>query len=414
MTRLRTLVFAAGLIALAGPLRAQQDSGFAHSKHARLFLSCLTCHAGARDTGQRLWPASAGCANCHDGQVVRKVDWSPPTTPRVSNLRFTHSAHSAAVSRSGSEGLTCETCHARSGAAWMDVGPARVDNCFNCHGLKSVAHLSAPDTVCLKCHLPLPATRLPAARVADFPTPPSHEDPAFAMPHGHARLAQGVKINGKRQPIAPSCTVCHAQDFCAACHANSTQVKAIQAMARDPRSLALGPKEVRPAWHGQDFSETHASIASASAARCATCHQRSQCLDCHRPNPADGRPTYHNTGYLARHPAEAYSRASDCSQCHNTGYFCTSCHKQSGLVATGPLTGGYHNSAQFFTLGHGKAAREALETCVSCHTENDCMRCHSAVRGRSFNPHGPGFDASRLKARNRQMCTACHGSNVPG
>ncbi|MCA9768685.1 MAG: hypothetical protein KC485_07710, partial [Gemmatimonadetes bacterium] len=65
-------------------------------------------------------------------------------------------------------------------------------------------------------------------------------------------------------------------------------------------------------------------------------------------------------------------------------------------------------------VGHGQAARQSLESCVSCHVERDCTVCHSAQGGRRFNPHGPGFDAERLRRRNPEMCIACHGRAIPG
>jgi hypothetical protein len=36
------------------------------------------------------------------------------------------------------------------------------------------------------------------------------------------------------------------------------------------------------------------------------------------------------------------------------------------------------------------------------------------VGGRRFNPHGPGFNADRMQKQNPQMCTACHGTAIPG
>jgi hypothetical protein len=79
------------------------------------------------------------------------------------------------------------------------------------------------------------------------------------------------------------------------------------------------------------------------------------------------------------------------------------------------LQAGYHDAKRGFLLGHGPAARQSLESCVSCHAERDCMTCHAtAVQGgRNFNPHGPGFDAERLRKRNPQMCSACHGAAIP-
>ena len=67
-----------------------------------------------------------------------------------------------------------------------------------------------------------------------------------------------------------------------------------------------------------------------------------------------------------------------------------------------------------FGLNHGTAARQNIETCVACHSERDCLVCHSAQAGRRFDPHGPGFDADRLRKKNPQTCAACHGSNIPG
>jgi hypothetical protein len=134
------------------------------------------------------------------------------------------------------------------------------------------------------------------------------------------------------------------------------------------------------------------------------------------PNAADAPPGYHPAGFLAQHPAAAYARETDCSACHNTRQFCTACHANAGFGTGGRLRPGYHDAKRNFLLGHGQAARQELESCVSCHTEQECMQCHasSAVGGRNFNPHGPGFDPERLRRRNPQMCTACHGAAVPG
>ena len=79
----------------------------------------------------------------------------------------------------------------------------------------------------------------------------------------------------------------------------------------------------------------------------------------------------------------------------------------------GVLRGGFHDKKQSFLLAHGPAARQSLESCVSCHAERDCLTCHSALGGRRFDPHGPGFDADRMRRRNSQMCTVCHGSAIP-
>jgi hypothetical protein len=342
----------------------------------------------------------------------------------------------------------------------MEVRRTDVRQCLDCHGIRA-EHLSAPDTACATCHLPLvEAVSLTRERVGRFPAPPSHREPGFALRHS----------------ASATCATCHARDFCVSCHVNAPEVPGIQALAADPRSVAIETKLVappshdspdfvlhhgvdadrrpqscaachtqescltchvaqpavaaslhtagpgrgrgaslrrhRPASHGDDFTERHATLASAAPRSCTACHARADCLDCHRPSAASG-PTYHPVGFLSRHPASAYARETTCAECHNTGSFCTDCHQQAGLTARGPLRGGFHDAKPGFLLGHGPAARRSLESCVSCHAERDCLPCHSAIGGRRFNPHGPGFDADRLRRRNAQMCTVCHGAAIP-
>jgi len=166
--------------------------------------------------------------------------------------------------------------------------------------------------------------------------------------------------------------------------------------------------------HMADFSAIHSQVASSNLQTCQACHTRPQCLDCHRTTP-ERTPQYHPQTFLERHPAAAYARETNCADCHNSAAFCQNCHVQAGLGSPkGALVAGYHDAFPGFLLNHGQAARQNLESCVSCHTEKDCMTCHSALYGRGFDPHGPGFDADRLRQKNPQMCTACHGSLIPG
>lgn len=357
----------------------------------------------------------------------------------------------------------------------MQVRPPIPENCLDCHGIEA-EHLSAPDTACATCHVPLVrAVRLTAEDVGEFPEPASHDDPGFITEHGD-QAREGVP-GGQ---IAASCATCHARDFCAECHVNAPEVPVIQALRRDPRSLARRPElreppshhdpdfiqkhgnqarrrpqsctschtqesclachaptpgvarampaagpgrgrgavieRRRPASHGADFSENHGPVASSRPQNCSACHARAECYSCHQPNPGDASRGYHPAGFLSQHPSAAYSRQADCSNCHNTRQFCTTCHVNAGFALGGRLRLGYHDANRNFLLGHGQAARQELESCVSCHTEQECMQCHaaSAVGGRNFNPHGPGFDPETLRRKNSQTCTACHGAAIPG
>jgi len=476
--RARTLILLLATSAAVGTAgravaRAVQDR-FDHWEHRTLFPTCVGCHAGAADASRSLWPEPSNCADCHDGAIQKRVEWSPPAAPRASNLRFSHGSHAREVSRAhGADStLQCRACHAERGNDPMRVSAAVVRNCLDCHGIRT-AHFEAPDTACATCHVPLvQAVRLTTAQVGKFPAPESHRDPEFASKE-HGKQAQV-----KGAPVAASCATCHARDFCLECHVNAPEVPVIQALAPDARSLAhkaeleappdhadpnflrkhggragqkaanclvchtqesclschvgttasaqampvAGPgrgrgaiiERKRPASHGLDFTELHAEPASSRPQSCSSCHTRPSCLSCHRPDAADPSPGYHPTGFLTTHPAAAYSRESSCSDCHNQGQFCANCHLNAGLVPAGRLRdAGYHDAKQFFLLNHGQAARQSLESCVSCHSERDCLTCHSATGGRRFNPHGPGFDAATLRRKNPSMCTACHGTAIP-
>src|SRR5262245_53594206 len=93
------LVFLIGALASGSALAWVAQQRFDHWQHRALFPSCVGCHAGAEEPQASLWPAVGNCADCHDGAIQKKVDWSPPPGPRASNLKFTHSSHAAEVIR---------------------------------------------------------------------------------------------------------------------------------------------------------------------------------------------------------------------------------------------------------------------------------------------------------------------------
>ena len=386
---------------VASLVQATDSSGFDHLKHKALFPSCTTCHAGAETKGASLWPAESSCVACHDGKIEKTVAWHPRTTPRSTNLRFDHVQHRVAAK---DKPAPCAACHTEAGEPRMAVRPPVVGRCLDCHGVRT-AHLAAPDSACATCHLSLArAVTLTRGDVARFPATPSHDDSRWPGREGHGAVAQGT--------LTTNCATCHAQEFCYQCHAGGSPPRVIAVLVSDPRSTALVAHRA-PASHGANFADRHGSMAAAGTASCASCHIRSDCLDCHRSTAANA-PGYHAAGFLSRHPAAAYARETSCSDCHSERSFCAACHQQSGLVAARGLRTGYHDVSRFFSAGHGGAARQSLESCVSCHTERDCLPCHSAVGARRYNPHGPGFDAERLRRKNIEMCTVCHGGAVPG
>jgi hypothetical protein len=469
---LALLLGARGTVRQQGPATA-----FDHAKHAKLFVSCATCHRGIEQGGAAVFPTADGCASCHDGTAVKRVAWQPRPGPRPGNLRFDHQRHASLRQARGDTAATCADCHSDRPGAWMQVRGPSAPQCLACHTPGRTDHLGAPDSACARCHVTLArASALPVDRIAKFPAPLSHRSPGFMGPGGHGALARPASGTIR---VAQSCATCHAKEFCVACHVNAPEVVSIQALESDTRSLRVRHELKAPAshrsgdfesGHGQQatkqgatcatchtqescqtchraespravlalfragpgrgegavtarraptshvpgWSERHAPVATVSMRTCTSCHTRDSCLACHRPDAAR-RGSYHPASYLTRHPADAYTRSSTCSDCHNTGEFCQQCHAQAGLSTKRGQLGpaGYHDGNRNFVLGHGRAARQSLESCVSCHVERDCLTCHSVVKGRGYNPHGPGFDPERMLRKNPSLCIACHGISIP-
>jgi hypothetical protein len=226
--------------------------------------------------------------------------------------------------------------------------------------------------------------------------PSTHQAPDFLRTHG-------ALLETQRQ----ACQVCHAQESCYQCHRGNPWVA--EGFPTEASGSAMNVRVVRraPASHTPEWTNNHKNEASSRSESCAGCHIRQDCLECHRPNPA-GTGGYHAPGFLTSHPQQAYTREASCSSCHNPAQFCQACHTQAGLTAEGNINRGYHDRVTQFLGGHGQAARQSLESCVSCHVENDCLTCH-----RQFNPHGPGFNAEGMQQRAEEMCRACHGTAIP-
>jgi hypothetical protein len=292
----------------AGNVAAQQR-GFDHAKHARVFPSCTTCHAGIVVQGAALWPAPASCASCHDGKVQKQVQWQPPAEPGRYNVRFDHATHAATAAN---RPTTCVACHADAGAPWMTVRPPVPERCLDCHGVRT-AHLAAPDTACATCHLPLAqAKRLTVRDVAAFAAPPDHGQPGFGGATGHGAAAQ------RGAPVAASCAICHARDFCLQCHVDAPDQATIQALAPDPRSRAITAHLTAPVSHTNPaFLTTHGGVARHAAQQCKFPPPReavSQVTPAGpgsppspRPRAAGAAPGRHRPGGHRRHMARPSS-----------------------------------------------------------------------------------------------------------
>jgi hypothetical protein len=345
------------------PQRIRLRMNHAHPAHRE--LRCVRCHEGAGTSeraADRLIPDEARCLPCHEDRIDRA---GPRTEARCG---FCHVGFGALDARHVPasdfptarlrfshrthvrEGMRCLTCHRGVGDAELADRRhlPRMRQCFECHGPPGFAARARAPSECETCHLTRPDGMLRTRWPEGVMNPPSW---LFDMRHDHEWL-------------------------------------------------------VRHRWVGAD-----------QGPRCAECHQESDCSDCH-----DGRVRprrVHPGDYLTTHPAQARRDQPRCQSCHQTARFCTECHTRLGLAPMSAprvrAAGRYHPPAAVWTRGpnlHGLEARRAMNACVSCHTERDCVGCHGALGiGAGVSPHPPGFAATcrRHLETNARACETCHG-----
>lgn len=347
----------------------------------------------------------------------------------------------------------------------MDVALASPESCLQCHVHSAPEHL-APMAACQVCHVPLAeAPQLPTSRLAAFPWPESHDEPGFLEDHGptnrlqqfscsvcHAReTCQRCHVNAGevdaiialapdprvatleegRMPEYPvpashlaagwgwehgesalgapaQCSTCHAQTSCLECHGGGDASPTV--IAALPTPVPGGAQGVdlsgaAAAIHPADFDQRHGIFAATGMLQCTQCHSQSYCADCH-----DGSDSqrFHPSNFMERHAVDVFAGGGECQACHSTEAFCRDCHVATGVASNGGRDVAFHTAQPLWILSHGQAARIGLESCASCHRQTDCLACHSSVLGRGVNPHGAGFDAGAMAARNRVTCQWCH------
>ncbi len=464
----RTILVLTGVLVLAGlgwavTLQGGAQQTFPHQAHTGLFPFCTGCHVGVPDGDtEAFYPEPELCSRCHDGVQQDSVMWTPPEPGAPSPIQFAHEAHPA---------LDCSMCHIPSGGGPMDVqGRQVVSQCMMCHGGSGGNHFVSAN--CQTCHPPAAETEMGGEWLAMLPYPEDHlaadflpEGHGQLASEGTARCATchvqerctSCHVNAAAVaaidsiPAAPpslqvpryaahyvappshagpdfldshgaaasveACATCHTQNDCATCHmAEMPGPVAAMPRAEDVRApgVLLEPKP--PSSHTvASFTTEHGALAAADASSCASCHTRTFCSDCHDASAvAVALPTaiaggaFHPPNFMARHASEAYGRRLECSNCHNTGAFCRECHEQAGFQSEGRLGPGFHDAEPMWLLRHGLPARQALESCATCHTQTDCLQCHSTLGAFKVSPHGSDFDPESAWEKNPAICFACH------
>jgi hypothetical protein len=424
-----------GLVAWSGPTIEPTNLDYSHPEHMAEIeregevADCTTCHQLPGDSIAALVAARALEASLDPGgaELVQTAD----ETPR------------------------------------MFVGRADPESCVTCHAHEAPEHITYVQD-CAVCHQSLwEATDLGSTRIAAFPEPTEHEDKDFILEHGDleavagaacatchtrdscerchvnsadipdiARLQFDARVAGlvhdepseypepedhetsewswdhSEEALADvaGCANCHTQPTCTSCHREVSNEQVASLPLPVPGGAAgVEWEDGAPEVHRSDFATTHGAGAASGEGGCLGCHVQETCTACHEG--AD-KPAFHQRNFMEMHGPEVYGNEVDCASCHNPEVFCRACHQGVGLTSEGGIDIAFHSANPFWLLGHGVAARQGLEGCVTCHSQVDCTQCHSAVGGWGISPHGPGFDPDRAMEASREGCVKCHGAGA--
>ncbi|QQR88799.1 MAG: hypothetical protein IPJ88_11225 [Myxococcales bacterium] len=330
--------------------------------------------------------------------------------------------------------LRCMRCHeaSKSRIQAYDAPLAKAENCLPCHKEQlTSAHAKLREkpspivsgeqqATCGYCH------RLQSVSAG--------KSVASGAP-ARARLKFSHKVHAKNKA---SCLSCHrsigpkqsmpSMRSCFACHGKSNSA-AKATCTTCHLSLSDGRMKSRfkegwlnpPRWlggmhHDLDFMVSHRWIAADNASRCGNCHKEKDCVDCHDGKVRPWR--IHPNDFLSTHGQLARRKSDRCTSCHASQSFCMACHARLGIASTSaPNTrapGRFHPPAAVWVRGpsrHAIEAQRSLSSCISCHSEQDCVSCHGGLGlGAGISPHPPGFSANCQKflGTNDRACRRCH------
>ena len=423
-------------VAWSGPVRSASNLKFSHVTHkgqaGAQGATCATCHATPDDKWMHVDRATpAQCQSCHTHKASAHL--APDNRCSTCHVPLTKAT---ALSVARIAAFPKPDAHGKSDFAQRHAvtGADAQAQCQTCHARES----------CARCHVNATAitTQFQLAKDARVASLQAGRKAAYVVPASH-RAADFIEFahGPAAANSAASCANCHARTSCLTCHTGEVGASTIGTLplaepggvagiqlktnvlpwrtlleqstfggrialgpATQPPQVLTGAEKKNVAVHPAGFAKTHGAQAAVARVNCEGCHTKTYCTQCHA---GENTRRFHVANFAARHAPEAYGRETDCAQCHNREVFCRGCHIQNGLASKARGGIGYHSAVPLWTLQHGQAARQGLQSCTSCHVQKDCMQCH-AQGTRGVNPHGPNFDAQRLWKANRLICLRCH------
>lgn len=336
---------------------------FSHQGHLKLGMKCISCHQGVLksiDAGDDLFPKMELCVKCH------RLDAPDP------EKAFPKSS--------------CQTCH----PGWTKSDHPNPDD-------------KPPEVV-----LPVPRLRFThrAHGLLGIVCADCHGD----MTKATAPSAGGW---GEHIPTMGVCLRCHdgssAPSACTTCHLTEEDNRIL---TRYPEGRLFPTGKYRDDDHRDPAWNYRHGLAARDEGYCQSCHPTKDCLECH--SGAEKPRDIHPGNYVALHARDAIVDGGQCTGCHEGGVDCQKCHETTGVTqaesADGQATRRMHPDGWASLTGenlHAEVARTSIASCASCHTEQECISCHSD-RTLRINPHGPGFSGSLLRSRNDAVCKKCH------
>ncbi len=307
------------------PYPADHATGtFLPQDHAQLAganaARCATCHTREK------------CESCHvNAADVPEIAQIPEADPSLELPRYaahyvappSHHADDFLDAHGGFASVqACATCHTQN-------------DCATCHTVEAPPAMAAMPR----------AEDVAAPGVLLTVKPPStHQVASFMENHGGIAAAD-----------AASCASCHTREFCSDCH------DAASVEAPLPGALA------GPGFHPANFMAQHASAAYSRRLECASCHNTGAfCRDCHEQAGFGPRgyldPGFHDAepNWLLRHGQPARQSLETCATCHQQTD-CLQCHSTTGSFRVNP------HGADFDPK---RAQEKNPAICFACHVND--------------------------------------------